>query len=76
MADIAGFPNIPKAGGLYSAYLVSLKDWIYDEDSSNNTSWLTVRQKSGIAGYNRGLGYSVTESNKTRKACDTSVYNC
>nr|DAG03029.1 MAG TPA: hypothetical protein [Siphoviridae sp. cttma3] len=50
MADIAGFPNIPKAGGLYSAYLVSLKDWIYDEDSSNNTSWLTVRQKSGIAG--------------------------
>lgn len=45
-----GFPNVPKAGGTRSTYLVSLKDWIYDADLSVNASWLTVIQKSGVAG--------------------------
>lgn len=45
-----GFPNVPKAGGTRSTYLVSLKDWIYDADLSVNASWLTVIQKSGVSG--------------------------
>ncbi len=49
-ANIVGFQNIPNTGGNYSAYLVSQKDWIYDKTQTIDASWLTVRQKSGIAG--------------------------
>lgn len=45
-----GFTNVPKAGGLRSTYIASLKDWIYDADLSVNANWLTVIQKSGVEG--------------------------
>lgn len=50
VVSTGGFPNVPKAGGTRLTYLVSLKDWIYDVDLSVNCSWLTVIQKSGVAG--------------------------